>query len=68
MRSNLRKYLGNTAVLIIGQRIATIRNADEIIVLEHGKINGRGTHTELSRTNAVYQEIVKSQLQGSEAQ
>lgn len=67
LRSNLHKYLGDIAVLIIGQRIATIRNADEILVLENGKIDGRGTHTELVQSNAVYQEIVQSQLQGEEA-
>lgn len=67
LRSNLGKYLSDIAVLIIGQRIATIRHADEILVLEHGKIDGRGTHESLLQTNAVYQEIVKSQLQGEEA-
>ncbi|WP_353066559.1 ABC transporter ATP-binding protein [Arcanobacterium hippocoleae] len=67
LRHNLRKYLGDIAVLIIGQRIATIRDADEIIVLEHGKIDARGTHTQLLQKNAIYQEIVQSQLQLEEA-
>jgi ATP-binding cassette subfamily B multidrug efflux pump len=52
---------GDAAVVIVGQRIATIRDADEIIVLEDGKVVGRGTHDELLDGNPTYQEIAASQ-------
>lgn len=51
----------------MAQRVATIRGADEILVLEHGRIVGRGTHDELLADNATYQEIVESQLSAEEA-
>lgn len=50
----------------MAQRIGTIRQADEIIVLEHGRIVGRGTHEELLRSCEVYQEIARSQLSREE--
>ena len=49
-------------MIIVAQGISTIRNADKIIVLNEGQIVGTGTHRELLSTNAVYQEIAKSQL------
>ncbi|WP_183093529.1 ABC transporter ATP-binding protein [Nocardioides stalactiti] len=52
---------GDTGVVIVGQRIATIRDADEILVLEDGVVVGRGTHAELLATNPTYQEIAASQ-------
>jgi ATP-binding cassette subfamily B multidrug efflux pump len=52
---------GDAAVVIVGQRIATIRDADEIIVLEDGKVVGRGTHDELLDDSPTYQEIAASQ-------
>lgn len=52
----------DSVVVIVGQRIATVADADPIIVLDHGKMVGRGTHQELLATNAVYQDIVHSQL------
>lgn len=58
----LRKALGENTVqttkLIVAQRIGTIRYADQIIVLEHGKIVGKGTHEELLRTCVTYQEKI----------
>jgi ATP-binding cassette subfamily B protein len=53
---------GNNTMLIVAQRISTIIDADQIIVLEHGKIVGRGIHTELIKTCEVYREIAASQL------
>ena len=57
----------NRATLIVAQRVATIRYADEILVLEHGRIVGRGTHDELLASSRTYQEIVDSQLSAEEA-
>lgn len=68
LRNNLRNYVGDIAVLIIAQRVSTIRNADVIHVLDDGKITGSGTHAELLETNSTYQEIVSSQMSEEEAQ
>lgn len=62
LRKNLSQYLKNISILIVSQRIVTIKNADEIIVLEHGKINGRGKHDDLMQNNQIYHEIASSQL------
>ena len=56
----------NNTVLIVGQRIASIMHADQIIVLDEGKIVGKGTHEELMKTCSVYQEIALSQLSKEE--
>lgn len=62
IRNSLRDYVGNAAVLIVAQRVATIRHADAILVLDNGRIVGHGTHNELLETNETYKEIVESQL------
>ena len=62
VRKELKKITKNKTVLIVAQRISTIMNADEIIVLDEGKIVGRGTHKELLKTCKIYKEIVSSQL------
>ena len=66
----LRKALGenvkDATVIIVAQRIVTIMNADEIIVLDDGRIAGKGTHLELLRNCEVYDQIVKSQLSEAE--
>lgn len=67
IRNGLRRYVGNAAVLIVAQRVATIRHATQILVLEHGRIVQRGTHEELLETSQAYQEIVASQEAGTEA-
>ncbi len=67
LRAALAPATATRATLIVAQRVATIRNADEILVLEHGRIVGRGTHDELLAANPTYQEIVESQLSAEEA-
>lgn len=70
--ATLRKRLGemtaktHNTVLIVGQRIASIMHADQIIVLDEGKIVGKGTHEQLMKTCSVYQEIALSQLSKEE--
>jgi ATP-binding cassette subfamily B protein len=48
--------------LIVSQRISTIRHAEQIIVMDEGRIAGKGTHAELLKSNAIYREIAQSQL------
>ena len=68
--ANLRKALApettEKAVLIIAQRISTVVDADQILVLDHGQLVGQGTHEELKETNEVYKEIIDSQMRGDE--
>ena len=66
LRKALKEETKNAAVLIIAQRINTILNADQIIVLNEGRIAGIGTHEELMEHCSVYQEIAKSQMRGGE--
>jgi len=67
LRAALDGWTAGAAVLIVAQRVSTIRNADQILVLEHGRIVGRGTHDELLATCPTYAEIVDSQLSAEEA-
>ncbi|SMX84070.1 ATP-binding cassette, subfamily B [Brevibacterium sp. 239c] len=62
LRSALDDTTGDSTVVVVAQRVSTIRDADQIIVLDEGKIVGRGTHEELVDANETYQEIVESQL------
>ncbi len=62
LREALGRTTGESTVVVVAQRVSTIRDADQILVLDDGKIVGRGTHDELLETNATYQEIVESQL------
>jgi ATP-binding cassette subfamily B multidrug efflux pump len=66
LRAALRRKTFDSTVLIVGQRVATIMDADRIIVLEEGRIAGLGTHRELYRSCDVYREIVASQLSEEE--
>ena len=68
LRLALAKETKHKTVLIVGQRINTIMNADKIIVLDEGKIVGRGTHQELMKNCEVYQEIAASQLSEDDLQ
>ena len=67
LRAALAKETRHATVVIVAQRVATIRNADRIIVLDRGRIAGRGTHGELMASNETYREIVLSQLTEQEA-
>ena len=62
LRAALDESTGDATVIVVAQRVSTIRDADQIIVLEAGKIVGRGTHEELAETNPTYREIIESQL------
>lgn len=64
IRQAFAREIPNTTKLIIAQRISSIQNADRIIVMENGEINGFGTHEELLRTNAIYQDVYNSQIKG----
>lgn len=66
LRSALKKNMKGATSLIVAQRIGTIMNADQIIVLDKGKCVGHGTHTELLKSCAVYKEIAESQLSKTE--
>ena len=63
----LQRETAEAAVIILGQRVATIADADKIVVLEHGEIVGFGTHQELLANCPTYAEIVDSQLSAEEA-
>jgi ATP-binding cassette subfamily B protein len=67
LRAALRPVTREATVLIVAQRVSTIRDADVILVLEDGVIVDRGTHQQLLATSTTYQEIVASQLSAEEA-
>ena len=62
LRKRLKEVTGDATVLIVAQRVGTIMDADQIIVLDQGEIVGRGTHDELMEINEIYREIANSQL------
>jgi len=66
LRRALTKYTENAVVLIVAQRVSTIMNAEQIIVLDEGRIVGKGTHKELLKTCPEYREIAESQLSKEE--
>ncbi len=66
LRKNLKKYMNDSTILIVAQRIGTIMHADRIIVLDEGKCVGIGTHKELLRNCEVYKQIALSQLSEEE--
>lgn len=66
IRANLKKYAPETTKIIIAQRIASVQDADKIIVLNEGKIDGMGTHEQLLASNEIYREIFESQVKGGE--
>jgi ATP-binding cassette subfamily B protein len=67
LRAALAKETRNATVVIVAQRVSTIRNADRILVLDGGRVVGSGTHNELMDSNETYREIVLSQLTEQEA-
>ena len=66
LRARLKEVTQEATVLIVAQRVGTIMDADQIIVLDKGEIVGRGTHDELMQTNDIYREIANSQLNKAE--
>ncbi|MEW6901728.1 ABC transporter ATP-binding protein [Trueperella pyogenes] len=66
LRNGLRSFIGDMAVVIVAQRVSTIRNADQIFVLDDGRIVGVGKHLDLLENCSTYQEIVASQLDAEE--
>ena len=66
LRKELEKYVKNSAVIIVAQRISTIMNADQILVLDEGRIVGKGTHKELMKSCDTYKQIAGSQLSEEE--
>ncbi len=64
IRQAFRKEIPNTTKIIIAQRISSVNDADKIIVLDDGKINGFGTHEELLKSNLIYREVYESQQKG----
>lgn len=66
LREALKPETSESAVVIIAQRISTVVDADQIIVLDRGKVVGKGTHEELKRSNKIYKEIMDSQMKGED--
>ena len=64
IRKAFREEIPGTTKIIIAQRISSVQDADRILVLDNGRIDGLGTHEELLKTNAIYQEVYSSQTQG----
>ena len=64
IRKAFREEIPGTTKIIIAQRISSVQDADRILVLDNGQINGIGTHEELLKNNAIYQEVYSSQTQG----
>jgi ATP-binding cassette subfamily B protein len=67
LRAALTEHIADATVVIVAQRVSTIRDADRIVVLDDGRVVGTGTHTELMDGNPTYREIVLSQLTEQEA-
>lgn len=68
IRSALKKYAPETTKIIIAQRIASVQDADKIIVLDDGKISGIGTHSQLLKSNAIYRDVYESQVKSNVGQ
>jgi ATP-binding cassette subfamily B protein len=66
LRAALKKETAQSTVIIVAQRVSTVMDADQILVLDQGRMVGMGTHTELLAENEVYREIVFSQLSEEE--
>ena len=68
VREAIKEKLADRGVLVVAQRVATVRDADEILVLENGEIIDRGSHKELAENSEIYKEILASQLKSEEGE
>ena len=66
IRKAFAEEIPNTTKLIIAQRVASVQDADLILVLDGGKIAAQGTHAELLKTSSIYREVYESQVKGGE--
>lgn len=66
IRKAFKENIPNTTKIIIAQRISSVQDADKIIVLDNGTVNGTGTHEELLKTNKIYKEVYESQVKGGD--
>ena len=66
IRRAFKEEIPNTTKIIIAQRIASVQDADKIIVLDNGTINAIGNHEELLKTNDIYREVYESQMKGAD--
>jgi ATP-binding cassette subfamily B protein len=66
IRKAFNEEIPNTTKIIIAQRVSSVQDSDQIIVLDNGEINGIGTHKELLNTNSIYKEVYDSQIKGGE--
>ncbi|MFR6258884.1 MAG: ATP-binding cassette domain-containing protein, partial [Anaerovoracaceae bacterium] len=64
IRKAFRDEIPNTTKIIVSQRVSSVQDADKIIVMDNGRINGYGTHEELIKNNDIYKEIHQSQMKG----
>ena len=65
IRAGFRQYIPATTKIIIAQRIASVQDADLIIVMDNGRISAAGTHEELLRSSTIYQEVYEQQTNGN---
>ena len=66
IRKALREEIPDTTKIIIAQRISSVQDADKIVVIDNGKINGIGTHDELIENNSIYREVFESQTRAGD--
>ncbi|WP_139905973.1 ABC transporter ATP-binding protein [Clostridium thermarum] len=66
IRKAFRETIPNTTKIIIAQRVSSVQDADKIVVLDDGKIDGIGTHEELLKTSTIYREVYESQVKGAD--
>jgi ATP-binding cassette subfamily B protein len=66
IRKSFKEYIPETTKIIIAQRVASVEDADKIIIMEGGKITAIGNHDELLKNNEIYQELYYSQNKGGE--
>ena len=67
IRQGFKKFIPETTKIIIAQRVASVQDADKIIVMQSGKINAIGTHEQLIQSNEIYREIYEQQTKGGAA-